>query len=59
MENIANMPGFGYLAAAYAVVWVVMFVYLMSIVVREKKIERELEALNRIVTDRERGSGRK
>ncbi len=59
MENIANMPNFGYLAAAYAVVWVVMFAYLMSIVVREKKIQRELEALSRIVTDRERGSGEK
>jgi len=44
------MDSITYLVAAYAVVWVMMFLYLFSISRRERKIQRELIELNRIAS---------
>jgi len=48
MENI------NYFFAAYIIVWVVLFLYLFSISKREKKIERELTELNRLIARTEK-----
>jgi len=44
METLQNSS---YLFAAYAIVWVVMFLYLFSISAREKKIARAIRDLSR------------
>jgi CcmD family protein len=41
------MEHFPYLFAAYAVVWSVLFVYILSLDLRSRKNERELEELKR------------
>lgn len=38
----ANFP---YLFAAFAVVWVVLFGYVLVLVTRQKKLQREIDAL--------------
>jgi CcmD family protein len=43
-----------YLAAAYAVFWGVTFVYVFSIASRQRRLQREIEALR--TTIREQGS---
>lgn len=47
------MKGLNYLAAAYAVIWLALFVYLLSIGRRARRLEREIEDLRR-----SRGVGR-
>jgi CcmD family protein len=44
------MQNISYLFVAYAVVWVVMFFYLFSLSAREKKIQKELRELHRLVS---------
>lgn len=38
-----------YLFAAYTVVWVTLFVYVMSISSRQKKLDEELQILRELV----------
>lgn len=42
-----------YLAAAYGVIWLVVFVFIFSIYRRQKAVEQELEMLEEIVRDRD------
>lgn len=39
------MKGLYFLAAAYTVIWVGLFVYLMSLGQRARRLEQELDAL--------------
>lgn len=38
-----------YLFAAYAVVWIVLFAYVMSISSKQKKLDREMETLKKLL----------
>lgn len=40
-----------YLAAAYAVFWVVTFVFVYSIVSRQQKLQKELEILEQLTQE--------
>ena len=46
------MDHFPYLFAAYAVVWLVLFLYVFSLDRRSRRAERELEELKRLLDDR-------
>lgn len=46
------MDALTYLFAAYAVIWLVVFVYSYSISSRQKSLEREIEMLKTIVADK-------
>lgn len=39
------MENYGYFLGAYIVVWVVVFAYVLSISVRQRKLRREIESL--------------
>ena len=41
------MIGLHFLAAAYAAIWVILFVYMLSLGRRARRLERELEDLRR------------
>jgi len=41
------MENFGYLFAAYSVVWVILFIYMFTLQRRVKNIQTELEALKK------------
>jgi CcmD family protein len=41
----------GYLAAAYAVFWGVTFVFIYSLVARQRKIQKELELLEQFTRE--------
>jgi CcmD family protein len=41
------MIGLNFLAAAYAAIWIILFVYMLSLGRRAKRLERELEDLQR------------
>jgi CcmD family protein len=43
-----------YLVAAYAVLWAVSFSLVFSIVLRQRKLDSELEALRLIIEDEDR-----
>ena len=42
-----------YLFAAYAVFWVLTFIYIFSIASRQKRLEKEIEALRRALQSEE------
>jgi hypothetical protein len=44
----------GYLVAAYAVLWAISFGLVASIVLRQRKLRAELEAIREAVQDQER-----
>ena len=46
------MEHFPYLFAAYTVVWVVLFLYVLSLDRRARRAERELEELKRSLAKR-------
>jgi CcmD family protein len=48
---------FPYLFAAYTTVWVVLFLYVLSLDRRARRAERELEELKRVL-ERGRAGGR-
>jgi CcmD family protein len=41
------MKGLSYLAAAYTAIWIALFLYLLSIGRRARRLEREVEELGR------------
>jgi hypothetical protein len=43
----------GYLVAAYAVLWAISFGLVASIVLRQRKLEAELQAVREVVQDQE------
>ena len=47
------MQGFGYLVAAYAVVWVGLFVYLAVIMLRIRGVRTELAAVEELVREQQ------
>jgi CcmD family protein len=46
------MEHFSYLFAAYTVVWVVLFLYVLSLDRRARRAERELEEMKRTLEKR-------
>jgi CcmD family protein len=46
------MDHFPYLFAAYTIVWIVIFLYVLSIDRRARKAEKELEALKQSLSPR-------
>jgi CcmD family protein len=44
--------GMGYLVAAYAAVWVMLFLYLFSLSRRQSKIDREIAALRKLLDEK-------
>ncbi len=47
------MQGFGYLVAAYAVVWVGLFVYLAVVMLRIHGVRTELAAVEELVREQQ------
>ena len=47
------MQGFGYLVAAYTVVWVALFVYLAVIMLRIRGVRTELAAVEELVREQQ------
>jgi CcmD family protein len=47
------MQGFGYLVAAYAVVWVGLFVYLAVVMLRIRGVRTELVAVEELVREQQ------
>jgi CcmD family protein len=45
--ELATIPKFPYLLAAYGTVFVVLFIYLVTIHLRQQRIDREIRALER------------
>ena len=41
-----------YLFAAYAVIWLALFAYLMSLSSKQKKLNQEIETLKKILNER-------
>lgn len=52
--NDAAARNFEYLAYGLIAIWAVLAIYVMTLVSREKKINRQIEGLQRMVEDRER-----
>jgi CcmD family protein len=46
------MDRFPYLFAAYAIVWIVLFLYILSLDRRSRRVEKELQGLKQIVESR-------
>ncbi len=44
------MENLGYLFAAFAVVWVVLFGYVLTLIQRQKKLRREIDLLKEMPT---------
>jgi len=42
----------GYLVAAYAVLWAISFGLVLSLVVRQRRLEAELEALRQAIEEK-------
>lgn len=38
-----------YLLAAYSVVWILIFAYVLSISSKQKKLDREMETLRKLI----------
>ena len=45
-----------YLAAAYFVIWLLTFVFLGAILVRQRRVERQIEILEEVLAAREQRS---
>jgi CcmD family protein len=41
-----------YLFTAYLIIWIVLFLYLMSLSQRQKRLDQELETLRRLVAEK-------
>ncbi|GIU79244.1 MAG: hypothetical protein KatS3mg005_2482 [Bryobacteraceae bacterium] len=49
----AAARNFQYLAYGLIAVWAILAVYVLTLVSRERRIEREIESLKRMIEDRE------
>ncbi|MCR4408381.1 MAG: CcmD family protein [Anaerolineae bacterium] len=47
------MDNLGYLFAAYLVFWLISFVFILGIAVRQKRLEREVDRLRRAQESKE------
>lgn len=43
-----------YLFAAYAVVWIALFAYILSISSKQKKLDREMETLKKLLEQKQK-----
>lgn len=41
-----------YLFSAYLVIWIVLFVYVMSLSRRQKRLDQELETLRKLLAEK-------
>jgi CcmD family protein len=48
--GVNTIPKFPYLLAAYGVIFLLIFIYLVTINVRQSKLEREISALERRIS---------
>ena len=49
------MDNLGYLLAAFIVVWVVLFGYVLSLLRRQRQLQRELNSLKETLAKKEQG----
>ncbi len=47
------MDNFGYLFAVFSIVWVVIFVYLFSLISGQKKLQKEITSLKALIQKHE------
>ena len=47
------MENAGYLFAAYAIIWAVLFAFVLVLVNRQAKLKREIDRLSQLVKDKE------
>ncbi len=52
--NDAAARNFEYLAYGLIAIWAILAIYVMTLVSREKKINRQIEGLQHMLEDRER-----
>jgi CcmD family protein len=48
----------GYLLAVTAVVWAVVFGYVLSIIGRQRKLQQEIETLKQLVDEKKKNGGK-
>ena len=53
-----NEPNFPYLLGAFAVVWVVLFGYVLVLVNRQKKLKQEIETLKEAMQEKPKGKAK-
>jgi CcmD family protein len=46
------MENAGYLFAAFAIVWAVTFAYILLLLNRQRRIQREIESLKKLVEEK-------
>ncbi|MCL4459185.1 MAG: CcmD family protein [Chloroflexi bacterium] len=46
------MQDLSYLFAAYTIIWLAIFTYMLSLAWRERDLRREIEALKKILEDK-------
>lgn len=51
------MQDAGYIFGAYAVIWMVIFGYIIAILSRQTKLRREIQLLKNGLKDRHQGAG--
>ena len=47
------MENLGYLFAAFAVIWVIVFIYIYVLINRQKKLKRDIERLTEMISEKE------
>ena len=56
VEEVIIMGNLVYLFAAYAVFWVLTFVFVFNIARRQKGLQREIESLKQTLESRQKGA---
>ena len=46
------MENAGYLLAAFGAVWVVLFGYLLSLMMKQKKLQQEVDSLKQVLKEK-------
>jgi len=46
------MENGGYLFAAFAIVWALLFAYIFRLAIRQRKLKREIESLKELLKDK-------
>ena len=52
-EARKHMQGFGYLVAAYAIVWIALFAFLAVLMLRIRGVRTELAAVEQLVREQQ------
>lgn len=49
------MDNFGYLFAVFSIVWLVLFIFIFSLINRQKKLREEIKSLKETLVERGMG----